>query len=168
MKLIFSSIFIVLFFHGFSQDIKLKPTYPIVKGYFAIVHPIITFDKDGNHTNFSKGYTVGFPMGINILKSDKIGLSIEIVPFVKTENGTDKVNNVLFHPGIIFRLKNGYSFVHRLAFETTGRYGITPVVTKIFHHADDYNLFVSMPVPVRFGNVKPVSVGIAILFGIGF
>lgn len=168
MKFIFCKIFMLVFLNGFAQDIKLKQTYPIIKGYFAIVHPIVTFDKDGTHTNFSKGYTVGFPMGINILKSDKIGVSFEIVPFVKTENGTDKVNNILFHPGIIFRLKNGYSFVPRLAFETSSRYGITPIISKIFHHTDNYNLFVSIPVPVRFGNVKPASAGVGILFGIGF
>ena len=168
IKFIFRSILLLICFNGLAQETKFKPAYPVIKGFLGIVHPIVTLDKEGTHTNFSKGYTVGFPMGITILKSDAFGFSFEVVPFIKAEDNTDKVTNVLFHPGIIFRGRNGFSFVPRLAFETNGRYGITPIVSKVFHHTDDYSLFASIPMPVRFGNEKPASVGAGILLGIAF
>lgn len=158
---------LLLFWKGFTQE-NSTTNFPRIKTYMGILHPIVSYDKEGFHTNFSKKYIVGFPIGINILKSERFGFSFEVVPFIKAEEGKDEVNNVLFHPGIIFRFKNGYSFIPRLAFETSGRYGVTPIISKVFHKNEDYNLFVSVPLPVRFGDEKPVSVSSGILIGIAF
>ncbi len=152
----------------FSNVIFSQDNYPQVKGYFAVIHPIITVDKEHTKFNFSDTYTVGFPIGINILKSNYIGFSFEVAPFIKVENGTDKVSNVLFHPGILFRYKNGFTFIQRLAFETHGRYGFTAVINKVFLKQKEVSYFIAAPFPVRFGNDKPVSISPAFQIGISF
>lgn len=143
-------------------------TYPKVTGYFSIVNPIGTWNKNGFSDNFSKVYTVGFPFGLNLLKSDKFGVSFEVAPFIRTENNIAKVNSVLFHPGAMFRFKHGFTFIGRLAFETNGRFGFTPVFNKVVKKGKDVNWFVSIPVPARFGNAAPASVGTALQLGVTF
>ncbi|MHA4895209.1 hypothetical protein ACXZ1K_10675 [Pedobacter sp. PWIIR3] len=143
-------------------------TYPKLAGYVGIVHPIVTFSSEGTHTNFKDSYTVGMPIGINIWKSAKIGFSSEIVPTIKAANSSSKVSNVLFHPGILVVLGSGFTFVGRAAFETSGRYGLTPVINKTVKKNKGSSYFVAIPLPVRFGNDQPSSFGIGFQFGIAF
>jgi len=142
--------------------------YPRPVGYISVVHPMVSFDADGSHYNFDGSYTVGFPVGVNVLKSDKIGYSFEVVPFINSANGTSKTNNVLIHPGVMFRYPKGFTFLTRLAFETAGRYGFTLVFNKVVYKTKMNNYFIAMPLPVRFGNDKPVSAGIALQLGVTF
>jgi hypothetical protein len=137
-------------------------------GYISFVNPVASFDKNGVTYNFNKGYTIGFPTGINILKSDKIGFSFEITPFIKFSDSVSKVSNILFHPGIMFRYPKGFTLLTRLAFETSGRYGGTIVFNKIVYRGRMNNYFVAIPVPFRFGNNRVASVGVALQFGITF
>ncbi|MES2543866.1 MAG: hypothetical protein V4548_03205 [Bacteroidota bacterium] len=148
--------------------VSSQESYPQIKGYFSVVHPIVSVDKDQSHFNFSDTYTVGFPTGINILKSDHIGFSFEITPFIKVENGVDKMSNVLYHPGVLFRYKKGFTFITRLAFETSGRYGFTPVFNKVFLKKNGISYFLATPFPVRFGNEKPISISPSFQIGISF
>lgn len=148
---------------AFSQT-----TYPKITGYFGIVHPIVTVSKDETNVNFRDYYAVGFPTGINIWKNEKIGFSFEIVPNIKDDNGTDKVNNILFHPGILVALGKGYTFAGRAAFESNGRYGFTPVLNKTIIKNQTCSYFVAVPLPVRFGNEHPASFTAAFQFGIAF
>ncbi|MFD2163973.1 hypothetical protein ACFSJU_16310 [Paradesertivirga mongoliensis] len=142
--------------------------YPRMAGYVGIIHPIVTFDSDATHTNFKHSYTVGMPTGINIWKSPKVGFSFEAVPFVRTEDGVSKMSNFLFHPGILAALGKGYTFVGRAAFETSGRFGFTPILNKVVKRNKHSNYFVAVPLPVRFGNDKPASFTAAFQFGLGF
>lgn len=153
---------------AFSQTENVSTSYPQVKGYFAILHPIITFEKNHTIYNFSDAYTVGFPTGINILKNYNFGYSFEVVPFIKAEDGKDKVTSVLFHPGLLFRYKHGFTFITRLAFDTSGRYGFTAVFNKVIAKGKNVNYFIATPLPVRFGNEKAVSVGAGIQIGVTF
>ncbi|MDB5119136.1 MAG: hypothetical protein JWN56_354 [Sphingobacteriales bacterium] len=143
-------------------------TYPKITGYVGILHPIVTFNKHETHTNFSDYYIGGLPTGINIWKSAKVGFSMEIVPTIRAENGVSKMNNLLFHPGILLGLGNGFTFAGRAAFETSGRYGVTPVLNKVVVKNKHSNYFVAVPVPVRFGNDLPTSLTVGFQFGIGF
>ncbi|MCX2452394.1 hypothetical protein OQX61_14055 [Pedobacter sp. PLR] len=163
--LVVSSLLISL--TGYSQQTPVQ-TYPKIAGYVGIVHPIVTFSKDGTHTNFKDSYTVGMPIGINIWKNAKIGFSSEIVPFVKATSAGSKVNHVLFHPGVLIALGNGFTFAGRAAFETSGRYGLTPVLNKVVKKNKGSNYFIALPLPVRFGNDLPSSFGIGFQFGIAF
>ena len=151
----------------YSQQ-SAAPTYPKVAGYVGIVHPIVTFSSEGTHTNFKDSYVVGMPIGINIWKSAKIGFSTEIVPFVKATNSGSKVNNVLFHPGVLVAMGNGFTFAGRAAFETSGRYGLTPVFNKVVKKNNGSSYFIAVPLPARFGNALPFSFGIGFQFGISF
>jgi len=56
---------------------------------------------------------------------------MEFVPLIRAGNGTSKMNNFLFHPGALFGLGKGFTLATRAAFETSGRYGFTPVLNKI-------------------------------------
>jgi hypothetical protein len=168
-KLIFPLFIIIIGIDfSFGQDKSANSEYPKIIGYLSVVHPIITFDKNGNTLNFDNSYTVGFPTGINILKNEKFGYSLEIVPFINNSNGNDKVNNVLFHPGLLFRYPKNWTLFTRMAFETSGRYGVTPSISKVVYKTKSNNFFVSMPVPLRFGNQKPASIGIALQMGLTF
>ena len=143
-------------------------TYPKVAGYVGIIHPLVTFSKDGTTYNFDDFYLVGLPTGINIWKSAKIGFSLEMVPFVRAENGTSKMSNFLFHPGLLVSLGHGFTFAGRAAFETSGRYGITPVINKAVIKNKNSNFFLAVPVPIRFGNNHPASLSVGLQGGISF
>ncbi|NNU33063.1 hypothetical protein HK413_00585 [Mucilaginibacter sp. S1162] len=111
---------------------------------------------------------MGFPFGVNILKSDNFGVSFEVVPSIRTEKNISKMSNVVFHPGAMFRFKHGFTFIGRMAFETGGRYGVTPVFNQVIKKGKDASLYVSVPLPVRFGNDLPVSVSTGIQVGVSF
>lgn len=68
---------------GCLDSFAQKPApIPIrVAGFVAIVHPIVTISNAPVY-NFSKSYTVGFPVGVNFWKNSKTGFSLEIVPFI--------------------------------------------------------------------------------------
>lgn len=142
--------------------------YPKVTGYFSVLNPIGTWTNGTFTDNFSSVYTIAFPFGMNILKSDKFGISFEIAPSIHTENNTSKVNSVLFHPGAMFRFRHGFTFIGRMAFETSGRFGITPVFNQVIKKGKDASLFVSVPFPVRFGNAMPASVSTGLQLGVAF
>lgn len=151
-----------------NTSVFSQTSYPKILGYFGIVHPIITLSKDETTLNFRDYYVVGLPTGINIWKSSKIGFSFEIVPTIKAEDGTSKMNSLLFHPGILVALGNGYTFAGRAAFETNGRYGITPVFNKTVIKNTNSSYFVAIPLPVRFGNEHSATLSIGFQFGIAF
>jgi hypothetical protein len=142
--------------------------YPRVTGYFSIVNPIGTWTELGFTSNFSDVYTIAFPFGVNLLKSDKFGVSFEVAPAIRTENHISKVSSVLFHPGAMFRFKRGFTFIGRVAFETNGRFGVTPVVNQVIKKGKNASLFLSVPIPVRFGNDLPSSIGTGLQVGVSF
>jgi hypothetical protein len=181
-KLAFVSDFCIiqLFFLFFSTAVsaQLNPPennpfpiqlYPRIAGYVGINHPIVTFSNEGTHTNFNEGYSVGIPTGINIWQSSKLGFSMEVTPFIRVENGISRMNNLLFHQGALFPLGQGYKFIGRLAFETSGRYGLTPILNKVrvIKKNKHSNYFIAVPQPLRFGNEKETSLTAAFQFGIG-
>jgi hypothetical protein len=151
-----------------AQNIEPVNNYPKTGGYFSIVHPLVTFDEYKTTTNFTDSYVVGFPTGINITKNEKFGFSLEVVSFIKSSNNSDKVTNVLIHPGIFFRLPKNWNIFTRIAFETAGRYGITPAINKILYKGKNCNVFATVSFPLRFGNNKPVSIGAGFQFGLSF
>lgn len=166
----FNLILVLLFlFHSAELDAQeAAPVYPKVAGYFSIVHPIVSISEKETSTNFSSSYTIGFPTGVNVVKSDKIAFSFEITPFIRAENGSSKVYNTLFHPGVIFRFKNGFGVTARAAFETSGRYGMTGVLSKVLKKNKSSSYFIATPFPIRFRNNNPASVGFALQLGISF
>jgi hypothetical protein len=156
---------------GFGSGIRAQEhvaTYPKITGYVGIVHPLVSFDNEGTKTNFKDYYIVGMPIGINIWKSSRIGFSAEFVPYIRAEDGTSKVNNFLFHPGVLVALGKGWTLAGRAAFETAGRYGFTPVLNKVVKKNKNSGYFIALPIPFRFGNDHPASFTIGFQFGIAF
>lgn len=167
MKLSLYFLLILLSLSAKAQN-AAPQTYPKITGYVGILHPIVTFSSAGTESNFDQHYVVGMPVGINIWKSQKIGFSAEFVPTVRAENGTSKMANFTFHPGVLVALGNGFTFAGRAAFETSGRYGLTPVINKTVIKGKSSSMFAAIPLPLRFGNDKPTSFGIGFQFGIAF
>jgi hypothetical protein len=169
-KYAFSLIFAFAFFANLTDSLGQVPpvSYPRVTGYVGILHPLVTFSSASTATNFSDHYVAGLPTGINIWKSEKIGFTFEVMPSIRAEEGVSKVNNFLFHPGVLVGLGGGFTFAGRAAFETSGRYGFTPVLSKAIIKNKNSSYFVALPVPVRFGNNHPATTTIGLQIGIAF
>lgn len=160
-------LFLFLSIHFLAKAQKPNE-YPKVAAYFSINHPIVTLSSNLPAYNFDHSYTVGFPIGINLLKSDKLAYSIEIVPTLNSNNGITKTSNLSIQPGLIFRYPKGFNFLTRLAFETGGRYGTNFVFNKVFYKTKMNSYWVSVPIPARFGNNVPASIGLGLQFGVSF
>jgi hypothetical protein len=148
-----------------GQEVKPESTPTKIQGYFAVFHPI---DGYNTPTNFKDSYLVGFPIGINIFKHEKIGYSFELFPFILADSTGSRVNKIVFHPGAVFRLNHGFSCAARIAFESTGRYGLTQVLTKTVKKTKTGGFGVSLVVAERFGNQSPASVSFGIGVGLSF
>lgn len=159
--------------NAFSQEQQkienqTSGTFPEIKGYVGLVHPIYTWSREGNAVNFKYYYTVGNPWGINIWKSKKVGISFEFTPFIRSDVRGSKVSNFLFHPGVLYRLKYDFTLIGRVAYETAGRYGVTPILNKVLIRYPKSNVFAAVLLPVRFENNHAPSYTVAFQFGIGF
>jgi hypothetical protein len=141
-----------------------SPTYPYVKGYLSFIIPWVTVQGNTVTPEFKTATTIGFPFGVLVYYSDKFGFSFEITPSIVASKptgkyGTSKTSNVLFDPGPMFRFKHGWTLISRLAFETGGRYGVTPVLNKTIARTKALNYFVAVSAPMRAGNSAPTSIG---------
>lgn len=76
--------------------------------------------------------------------------------------------NFTFHPGVLVALGKGWTFAGRAAFETSGRYGLTPILNKTVIKGKATSLFAAVPLPIRFGNDRPASFTLGFQFGIAF
>ena len=175
MRKIISIFFVAVLLnqgHVFCQSHELVQTScPKTVGYFSFILPIVTVNKDkisDDFSSFKNGFAIGFPIGVNILYSEKFGFSYEITPTIQTGNGSSKTSKILFDPGPMFRFKHGFTIISRLAFETTGRYGVTPVFNKIIARTKAINYFLAASLPARFGNSELPSIGGNLQFGFIF
>lgn len=162
---------LLLLLEGSAQG--QTPTQPPVSftpvtGYVGILHPIVSFSKEQVTYPLQNYYLVGFPMGINLWKSQRIGFSAEFVPFIRAESGQSRMANFLFHPGALIRFHSGFTLALRAAFETSGRYGFTPVVSKTFLKQKQHSYFLAIPLPLRLGNAHPLTFTPGIQVGISF
>jgi hypothetical protein len=157
--------------NAYSQTQQTVPTYPKVVGYLSFILPLVTINEKTTTNDFSGGwgeFAVGFPVGVNVLYSQHFGFSYEIIPTIQAGGGTTKTSKILFDPGPMFRFSHGFTFIPRLAFETTGRYGFTPVFNEIYARTRFANYFVALSLPARFGNDQLPSIGLNLQLGIIF
>lgn len=155
------------------QTPQSSTTYPNVKGYMSFIVPIVTINKDKTTPNFKESTTIGFPVGVNVYYSDRFGFSFEFTPSIVAQKpskgpGSSKTSNLLIDPGTMFRFNHGFTIITRLAFETQGRYGFTPVFNKVYLRTKAVNYFIAGSLPVRFGNLQPASIGASVQFGFTF
>ena len=161
-------LFVLISPNLFAQSPTPATVYPKVVGYLSFIIPAVTINKNETTPEFKKATTIGFPTGVNVLYSDRFGFSFEFVPSIVAQASGSKTSNLLFDPGPMFRFKHGFTFIPRLAFETQGRYGFTPVFNQIYKRTKAINYFVAASTPVRFGNSAPASIGASIQFGFIF
>jgi hypothetical protein len=150
-----------------------SPVFPQTKGYLSFIIPWVTYQGKTATSEFKTATTLGFPFGILVLYSQSFGFSFEITPSIVWEHQTgkspaSKTSNVLFDPGPMFRFKHGWTLIPRLAFETSGRYGVTPVLNKLVARTKALNYFVAVSAPMRAGNSAPTSIGGNLQLGIIF
>ena len=157
-----------LVFSQTTSEEKKEEKKPEIITFVSVLHPIVTITSPESHYNFKDYYVIAFPVGINFWATHNRGFSFEIVPTIKTENGLSKASNITFHPGFLGRINKNTTYSIRAGFETSGRYGITPVFTKILARQDGLSYFASATFPVRTGNSLPISVAPGILLGIAF
>ena len=161
-------IIFALVFTAAKLNAQTPSPYPRMAGYFSVTNAIETYSNGHFNGNFGNVYTVSFPFGLNLLKSDHFGVSFELSPTIRTENHIAKVSSITFHPGAMFRFPHGFTFIGRVAFETNGRFGFTPVFNKIVVRGKNSSFFASIPFPVRFGNNLPSSIGTGLQLGVVF
>ena len=163
--------------HLFAQtqtaEPSAAPTYPYAKAYLSFIIPWVTINKNTTTTEFQNATTIGFPVGLTVYYSKHFGFSYEITPSIQASKpskgqGTSKTSNLLFDPGPMFRFSHGWNFIARLAFETQGRYGFTPVLNKVYARTKAVDYWFSLSAPVRFGNTQPASIGGNLQIGFTF
>ena len=158
---------------GADHSQSAAPAYPYVKGYLSFIIPWVTINKNTTTTEFQNNTTIGFPVGLNIYYSKRFGFSYEITPSVMWnqpagKTGASKTSNLLFDPGPVFRFPHHFNIIPRLAFETQGRYGFTPVFNKVYCETRAVDYWFSVSFPARFGNNAPASVGANLQIGFTF
>ncbi|HLX93803.1 MAG TPA: hypothetical protein VKR32_19100 [Puia sp.] len=142
-------------------------------GYLSFIFPIVTIQGTTTTPNFKEATTVGFPVGVNVIYSERFGFSYEFTPSIvfnhpAGKSPASKTSNLLFDPGPMFRFSHGFTIIPRLAFETSGRYGFTPVFNQIVARSKYVNYFAALSLPVRAGNSAPTSIGLNFQFGFIF
>lgn len=152
----------------YAQTTMVTPTYPRAVAYLSFIFPLIKLNRLQTTYDFTTATTIGFPVGVNILYSDSFGFSYEITPFIVAQKGISKVSNLVFDPGPMFRFKHGLTLITRMAFETQGRYGFTPVLNKVYLRTKVVNYFIAASLPTRFGNNQLPSIGGSLQFGFIF
>ncbi|MBS1531935.1 MAG: hypothetical protein JSU01_16650 [Bacteroidetes bacterium] len=143
-------------------------SYPKPVGYLSFIIPFVTANSKAITPNFKDGTSIGFPVGVNVLYSNRFGFSYEFTPTIKWAGGTSKMSNLLFDPGTMFRFDHGFTVITRLAFETSGRYGVTPVFNQVYARTKDVNYFVAVSLPARFGNSQLPTLGLNLQIGFTF
>jgi hypothetical protein len=166
------AILLLLHMISFAQpQPQPSPTYPKTVGYLSFILPMVTANKDKTTNDFSGGvnqFAIGFPVGVNVLFSDHFGFSYEITPTIQASPGTTKTSKILFDPGPMFRFSHGFTIITRLAFETAGRYGFTPVFNEVYARTKVANYFVALSLPARFGNSELPTLGLNLQLGLIF
>ncbi len=166
--------FLLITVNASSQsESTTQTTYHKTVGYLSFIIPVVTYKGSAFTSNFTSTTTIGFPFGVSVLYNDRFGFSYEITPSIQlvhraNESATSKTSNILFDPGPMFRFPHAFTIITRLAFETSGRYGFTPVFNKVVIHTRPLNYFMAASLPVRFGNNDDPSIGANIQFGIIF
>ncbi|HEV3325333.1 MAG TPA: hypothetical protein VG052_06990 [Puia sp.] len=162
---------------SFAQSVPNPPaaytSFPYTKAYVSFIIPWVTVNKNETTTEFQSNTTIGFPVGLNVYYSKSFGFSYEITPSVEWnqptgKEGMSKTSNLLIDPGPIFRFPNNFNIIPRLAFETQGRYGFTPVFNKVYCRTKAVDYWFSVSFPARFGNNAPASVGASLQIGFTF
>lgn len=141
-------------------------TSPKITTYFSVYNTIGTYTGQFNPSYIfsTNTYKIGFPIGVNIYKSPKMGFSFEFIPYITSTNSGvsgksgSTVNELQFHPGLLFPLKHGFALAERVSLSTSGRYGVTQSISKTLYKGEGCTYYASIPMGLRFGNENPSAI----------
>jgi hypothetical protein len=139
-------------------------------GHIGFVLPLVT-RANGVTTTIADDFTIGFPMGITVRRSQNFAFDLEIVPSVQN----DPLHvGLTVHPGIVGGLGGGWGAGVRLAFDVNqASWGFTPIVNHgLLQVGRGASLFAELVLPIRFqedaaGN-SFTSFGVGVHVGVGF
>jgi hypothetical protein len=139
-------------------------------GHFGVALPLVSHEQ-GETTTMSDDFVVVFPTGITVKRSSTFAFDIELAPVV--QNDPRHISLVL-HPGVAWGIGGGYSVGGRVAFEVgSATWGFTPLFNKgLVEMGKSAMFFGELDVPIRFkqdaAGRSYTSVGLAVVFGVGF
>ena len=136
-----------------------------VGGHFGLVFPLVT-RTGGETTTIGNRFSIGFPIGITLKKTDTIAFDLELVPSIQR---TPYAVGLTVHPGILYALPNDLTAGLRLAFDVNqASWGFTPLLNrKLADLEGGCTLFGELVLPIRFQD-KNTSIGLGVHVGIGF
>lgn len=142
-----------------KTEMDIKPKF---EGYHVGVVQLLFSHNNGETVFFDKTsvYTVGFPFGLTFNTSGKLKIDLELVPFINPYIYSDKSYDIhlLYHPGVLYPLKKGWTLGLRAAFEIgVGQFGFTPLINKSFDFYKNTKFFIEIVAPGRFGPEKNVG-----------
>jgi hypothetical protein len=138
-------------------------------GHIGFVLPLVTH-ANGTTTTIGDDFSIGFPMGITVRKSQDVAFDLELVPAVQN----DPLHvDLTVHPGVVFGLANGWGAGARLAFDVNkASWGFTPILNHgLLKVGRDATLFGEFVLPIRFqdsGTGTFTSIGFGVHVGVGF
>lgn len=141
-----------------------------VGGHFGFVLPLVDH-FDGETTDITDDFVIGFPTGITVRTSERLAFDLELVPVVQDEPTSV---NLVVHPGVLYNFAPSYTAGLRMAFETDGEaWGFTPLIAKGFPlEGTSATYFVEIDFPIRVKEDRTgsneISYGVAFHTGIGF
>ena len=142
-----------------ESEKKMIDPVSVLAGYHVGVVQIMFAVNKGNFTTLDKYdfYFIGFPIGITFNTAGKLKFDLEFVPVIKPyfNSGVPIQVHLLFHPGILYPLGNGWTFGFRLAYENSvNQIGFTPLINKGFKRKNNSVFFFELVAPARFGPEK--------------
>jgi hypothetical protein len=144
-----------------------------IGGHIGFVLPLVT-RADGQTTNISDGFSIGFPVGVTVKGNGPLAFDMELVPAIQ---GSPRKVNATIHPGFLWALGKGYTAGMRVAFVVnSSEFGFTPLLNKSWPIKGEGGFFkayfVEADLPIRFdrplGGPATNPVTFAMHFGLGF
>jgi len=138
-------------------------------GHIGVVLPLFTHGN-GTTTTLTDDFTIGFPVGITVRKSDTFAFDLELVPSLQN----DPLHvDLTVHPGFVVGVGDGWGVGLRAAFDVNRpSWGFTPIVNHgLLKVLNGETLFGELVVPIRFQDAGAgvfTSIGVGVHIGIGF
>ena len=136
-------------------------------GHFGAVFPLVTH-VNGETVNIGDDFSIGFPMGITVRKSDAWAFDLELVPTLDPNEDSPIAVPLTIHPGVLRSFGGSWTGGLRMAFDIGGAsWGFTPLLNRGFN-AGGQAVFIEFVVPIRFQDDDIGDTHTAVTFGIHF
>ncbi|WMJ74698.1 hypothetical protein RCC89_16210 [Cytophagaceae bacterium ABcell3] len=145
-----------------------KVESPRVGGYLGVVTSMFETTFEAPDSRILPLRSIGIPFGVNFWLHEKLAFSIEFVPILSIQAENFRTEGLLVHPGLIWNLSEKTSFSGRVAFESNGQFGFTPIIARSLYTGKYSSYSIAIPVPVRFGNQMPANMAVGLVLVWGF